>query len=88
MDLEWSFLIKMMVFFRGNGALVIISDKRQNQTIIEDRAATFYSFSKEFLVKGIPLLLWEALHCLNKLYWMLNGTNKQTKRIKSFFREL
>ena len=24
--------------FRGNGTLVIISDKRQNQTIIEDRA--------------------------------------------------
>ena len=47
--------------FRGNGTLVIISDKRQNQTIIEDKAATFYSFSKGVSRQRYPTSLMGSI---------------------------
>ena len=47
--------------FRGNGTLIIISDKRQNQTIIEDKAATFYSFSKGVSRQRYPTSLMGSI---------------------------
>ena len=47
--------------FRGNGTLVIISEKRQNQTIIEDKAATFYSFSKGVSRQRYPTSLMGSI---------------------------
>ena len=47
--------------FRGSGALVIISKKRQNKTIIDEQAATFYSFSKGVSRQRYPTSLMGSI---------------------------
>lgn len=65
---------------RGSGALVHLSDTRENECIYKDRAAGFYSFSKGTSTQDYPSSLTGAIALLRQTYfdaqWYKAAINK------------
>lgn len=54
---------------RGNGALVHVSNQNENESIIKDKAAAFYSFSKGTSPEQYPGSLTGAIALLRQTYY-------------------
>jgi imidazolonepropionase-like amidohydrolase len=54
---------------RGNGALVHVSDQKENESIIKDKAAAFYSFNKGTSPEQYPGSLTGAIALLRQTYY-------------------
>lgn len=65
---------------RGSGALVHLSAQKENELIIKDKAAAFYSFSKGNSPEPYPGSLTGAIALLRQTYydaaWYKNNTSK------------
>lgn len=70
---------------RGSGALVSLADKKENETIILDKAAAFYSFSKGSSTQEYPSSLMGAIALLRQTYldaaWYKTQTPKKEYNI-------
>lgn len=65
---------------RGAGALVNLSNGKENQAIVKDKAAAFYSFSKGSSTQDYPSSLTGAIALLRQTYydaqWYKSNANK------------
>lgn len=65
---------------RGSGALVNVTSQKENESIIKDRAAAFYSFNKGSSPQGYPSALNGAIALLRQTYldaqWYRTNLNK------------
>jgi imidazolonepropionase-like amidohydrolase len=53
---------------RGNGVLVNVSDQKENESIIKDKAAGFYSFNKGSIAQEYPSALNGSMALLRQTY--------------------
>ena len=86
--------------FRGSGAFVLLSEEKENEVIIKDNAATFYSFKKGSSTQRYPTSLmgsialirqtlldaqwYSQLNTINEVNLSLNAFNK-TKYLPQIF---
>lgn len=65
---------------RGTGALVNLSNQNENESIIKDKSAAFYSFNKGSSPEAYPSSLMGAVALLRQTYndaiWYKNNTTK------------
>ncbi|MBA3664609.1 MAG: amidohydrolase family protein [Bacteroidetes bacterium] len=65
---------------RGSGALVILNNGKENQAVVKDKAAAFYSFSKGSSTQDYPSSLTGVIALLRQTYydgqWYQSNTNK------------
>lgn len=65
---------------RGSGALVLLNNKKENESIVLDKAAAFYSFNKGSSTQDYPSSLTGAIALLRQTFydatWYQNNTNK------------
>ncbi len=65
---------------RGSGALVNLANSKENECIIKDRAAAFYSFNKGSSQQAYPSSVMGAVALLRQTYydaqWYKTNTNK------------
>ncbi|MGZ3898937.1 MAG: amidohydrolase family protein, partial [Bacteroidia bacterium] len=54
---------------RGSGALVILNNGKENQAVIKDRAAAFYSFNKGSSTQDYPSSLTGGIALLRQTYY-------------------
>ncbi len=70
---------------RGSGALVHLSNVKENESIYKDKAAAFYSFNKGTSTQDYPSSLTGAIALLRQTYldalWYKNATTKKEYNI-------
>ncbi len=70
---------------RGSGTLVNLNDKSENENILKDQVASFYSFRKGVTKQNYPSSLMGAIALLEQTYldgeWYKNNGHKEERNI-------